>query len=144
MIRRPTPFSVSDTATALRPPKIAYTAPTLPMATIVVAQLLEAERERAGLSAELETERACEPLAACLDPGKLYSMTLELLLELVGGGSVMERRTDYRFESKEGDRFVLVATGEDGKTQRLECEFDGGTLIVTMDGQAVAFKRANR
>jgi len=59
-------------------------ADALPMATIVVAQLLEAERERAGLSAELETERACEPLAACLDPGKLYSMALELLLEQLG------------------------------------------------------------
>lgn len=56
----------------------------LPMATMVVAQLLEAERSRAALSAELETERACEPLSACLDPGKLYSMTLELLLDRLG------------------------------------------------------------
>jgi diguanylate cyclase (GGDEF)-like protein len=53
----------------------------LPMATLIVAQLLEAECSRAELSSELETERACEPLAACLEPGKLYSMTLELLLE---------------------------------------------------------------
>ena len=56
----------------------------LPMATIVVAQLLEAECARATLRSQLETERACEPLGACLDPGKLYSMALELLLERTG------------------------------------------------------------
>jgi diguanylate cyclase (GGDEF)-like protein len=56
----------------------------LPMATIVVAQLLETERSRADLHAQLETERACESLSNCLEPGKLYSMTLELLLERLG------------------------------------------------------------
>lgn len=56
----------------------------LPMATIVVAQLLEAESARSELRSALETERACVPLASCLDPGKLYSMTLELLLERLG------------------------------------------------------------
>lgn len=56
----------------------------LPMATIVMAQLLEAERARADLHSQLETERACEPLGACLEPGKLYSMTLELLLVRLG------------------------------------------------------------
>jgi diguanylate cyclase (GGDEF)-like protein len=59
-------------------------AEALPMATIVVAQLLEAEAARAELRAQLETERACVPLASCLDPGKLYSMTLELLLDRLG------------------------------------------------------------
>lgn len=58
----------------------------LPMATIVVAQLLEAESARSELRSALETERACVPLASCLDPGKLYSMTLELLLERLGAG----------------------------------------------------------
>ncbi|MCR9097338.1 MAG: sensor domain-containing diguanylate cyclase [bacterium] len=56
-------------------------AEALPMATIVVAQLLEAERSRSELHSQLETERACEPLAQCLEPGKIYPMTLELLLE---------------------------------------------------------------
>ena len=59
-------------------------AEALPMATIVVAQLLEAERDRAELHSQLETERACEPLAQCLEPGKLYPQTLELLLERLG------------------------------------------------------------
>jgi hypothetical protein len=68
----------------------------------------------------------------------------EMVFRISGGGPVTERRTDYRFESKDGDRFVLVATGEQGRTQRLHCEFDGSTLIVAMGGQAVAYKRANR
>ncbi|CAM9102205.1 unnamed protein product [Discosporangium mesarthrocarpum] len=59
-------------------------AEALPMATIVVAQLLEAERARAELHAQLATERACEPLAQCLEPGKIYPMALELLLERLG------------------------------------------------------------
>jgi len=59
-------------------------AEALPMATIVVAQLLEAERSRAELHAQLATERACEPLAQCLEPGKIYPMALELLLERLG------------------------------------------------------------
>jgi len=59
-------------------------ADALPMATVVVSQLLEAERARIELHLQLETERACEPLGDCLDPGKLYSMTLELLLDRLG------------------------------------------------------------
>lgn len=59
-------------------------ADALPMAAVVVAQLLEAEAARAELRVQLETERACVPLASCLDPGKLYSMTLELLLDRLG------------------------------------------------------------
>ena len=51
---------------------------------------------------------------------------------------------NYSFVSKDGDKFVLAATSSDGKSQRMECEFDGDTLIVAMDGQAVAYKRANR
>jgi two-component system cell cycle response regulator len=53
----------------------------LPMATIIVARLLEVERTQSDLRAELETERACEPLSSCLEPGKLYPMTLEVLLD---------------------------------------------------------------
>ncbi len=56
----------------------------LPMATLVVAQLLDSETARAELRTQLETERACVPLSSCLDPGKLYSMTLELLLDRLG------------------------------------------------------------
>jgi two-component system cell cycle response regulator len=64
---------------------ISYRLPTaqseaLPMATVVVARLLEVECVQSGLRSELDTERACEPLASCLEPGKLYPMTLELLL----------------------------------------------------------------
>ncbi len=53
----------------------------LPMATVIVARLLEVERSQSDLRSQLETERACEPLSSCLEPGKLYPMTLELLLE---------------------------------------------------------------
>lgn len=53
----------------------------LPMATQIVARLLEVESAESGLRAQLETERACEPLGSCLEPGKLYPMALELLLE---------------------------------------------------------------
>ena len=56
----------------------------LPMATVVVARLLEVERIQSDLRSQLETERACESLASCLEPGKLYPMTLELLLERLG------------------------------------------------------------
>jgi diguanylate cyclase (GGDEF)-like protein len=59
-------------------------ADALPMATVIVAQLLEAERAQGVLRAQLETERACESLAGCLDPGKVYSMALELLLARLG------------------------------------------------------------
>lgn len=59
-------------------------AEALPMATLVVSQLLATEQSRADLHEQLETERACEPLGQCLDPGKLYSMALELLLERLG------------------------------------------------------------
>ncbi len=76
------PADDSDVLATYRLP--AAQAEALPMATIVVAQLLEAECSRAVLHSELETERACEPLGACLDPGKLYSMALELLLERLG------------------------------------------------------------
>ena len=53
----------------------------LPMATQIVARLLEVEHAESKLRSQLETERACEPLGACLEPGKLYPMSLELLLE---------------------------------------------------------------
>ena len=68
----------------------------------------------------------------------------EMVFRLADGGQVIERRTDYRFESKDGDRFVIIATGEDGRSQRLDCEFDGATLVIAMDGLAVAYERANR
>ncbi len=53
----------------------------LPMAIVVVARLLEVELAQSELRSQLETERACEPLSSCLEPGKLYPMTLEILLE---------------------------------------------------------------
>ena len=53
----------------------------LPMAVLVVAQLLEAEGAESKLRLQLETERACESLGSCLEPGKLYPMALELLLD---------------------------------------------------------------
>jgi len=56
----------------------------LPMATVIVSRLLEAELAKGSLRAQLETEQACEPMSSCLDPGKLYSMALELLLERLG------------------------------------------------------------
>ena len=56
-------------------------AEALPMATVVVARLLEVERIQSDLRSQLETERACEPFSTCLEPGKLYPMTLEVLLE---------------------------------------------------------------
>ena len=42
----------------------------LPMATGVVARLLEVERVQSDLRSQLETERACEPLASGREPGK--------------------------------------------------------------------------
>ncbi len=76
------PAEDSDSPAAYRLPTAQ--ADALPMATLVVAQLLEAERSRADLHSQLETERACEPLGTCLEPGKLYPMALELLLERLG------------------------------------------------------------
>ena len=74
---------VSDTDS---PGAATYRLPTaqaeaLPMATVVVARLLEVEQTQSDLRSQLETERACEPLSSCLEPGQLYPMTLELLLE---------------------------------------------------------------
>ena len=74
-----------------------------------------------------------------------FTFTEETMtFRVAAGGEVLERETDYRFDSRDGDRFVIIATGEAGRSQRLDCEFDGATLIITMDGQAAAFKRANR
>ncbi|MBW2499216.1 MAG: sensor domain-containing diguanylate cyclase [Deltaproteobacteria bacterium] len=56
----------------------------LPAVVGMAAGLLEAERAREDLSGQLETERACEPLSDCLEPGKLYPMALEILLERLG------------------------------------------------------------
>jgi len=75
--------SVSETGSA---GAVTYRLPmaqsdALPMATMVVARLLEVERSQSDLRSQLETERACEPLSSCLEPGKLYPMSLELLLE---------------------------------------------------------------
>jgi diguanylate cyclase (GGDEF)-like protein len=58
--------------------------PALSMAVVILARLIEAEQSRASLRAQLETERACEPLSTCLEPGKLYSMALELLIDRLG------------------------------------------------------------
>lgn len=52
----------------------------LPVATQIVARLLEVEQAESSLRSQLETELACEALGSCLEPGKLYPMALELLL----------------------------------------------------------------
>jgi len=57
---------------------------TLPMIACMAARLLRAERTEVDLEQQLGTARACEPLADCLEPGKLYSMALEILLERLG------------------------------------------------------------
>jgi diguanylate cyclase (GGDEF)-like protein len=51
------------------------------VATQIVARLLEVEQAESELRLRLETELACEPFGTCLEPGKLYPMALELLLE---------------------------------------------------------------
>lgn len=76
----------------------------LPMAVVVLSRLLEAERVRETLRAELATERACEPLASCLDPGKIYPMALELLLAQTGA-----QRGIAFFSSSPGPRSSGVA-----------------------------------
>lgn len=53
----------------------------LPLIVGTLARLLVAERRAAELQRRLAVERACESLAACLEPGKLYSLSLDLLLE---------------------------------------------------------------
>ena len=56
----------------------------LPDLTRLVARLLIEGDTRRRLERELATERACEPLADCLEPGKLYSMAVDLLLSELG------------------------------------------------------------
>ena len=53
----------------------------LPLIVGTLARLLVSERRSAQLERRLGVERACESLAACLEPGKLYSLTLDVLLE---------------------------------------------------------------
>jgi diguanylate cyclase (GGDEF)-like protein len=57
--------------------------PSNPIAVVakLEARLAEAAQVESKLRSRLETELACEPLAACLEPGKLFPMTLEILLE---------------------------------------------------------------
>jgi diguanylate cyclase (GGDEF)-like protein len=50
----------------------------------LAARLQLEARARRILGKELATERACEPLAECLEPGKLYSMATDLLLNQLG------------------------------------------------------------
>ncbi|MBY0402238.1 GGDEF domain-containing protein, partial [Myxococcota bacterium] len=105
-------------------------AEALPMATIVVAKLLEAETARAELHAQLETEHACVPLAACLDPGKLYSMTLELLLDQLAA-----RRGIALFAPSPAPREAgVVARGFDEATRDRLCRMllDEKTLEASM------------
>ncbi|MFO0691438.1 MAG: GGDEF domain-containing protein [Myxococcota bacterium] len=102
----------------------------LPMATVVVAQLLDAEAARAELRSRLETEQACVPLAACLDPGKLYSMTLELLLERLSA-----RRGIALFSPSPAPREAgVVARGFDEPTRDRLCRLllDEKTLEASM------------
>lgn len=48
------------------------------------AALLRSEMRVQSLGQRLAVEIECESLAACLEPGKLYSLTLDLLLEQLG------------------------------------------------------------
>ncbi len=57
---------------------------SLPVVTRLLAQLLAERRRRSAIDRALALERACEPLAACLEPGKLYTMAVDLLLEQLG------------------------------------------------------------
>ena len=52
--------------------------------TFLAAGRLADARQQGRLRHELEILRSCEPLAACLEPGKLYSLTTDLLLEHLG------------------------------------------------------------
>ena len=56
-------------------------AEVLPLLVGTLARLLVSERSSAQLERRLDVERACESLSACLEPGKLYSLSLDLLLE---------------------------------------------------------------
>jgi two-component system cell cycle response regulator len=56
----------------------------LPVLVRLVARLQHEGQSRRLLSRQLATERACEPLADCLEPGKLYSMAIDLLLNQLG------------------------------------------------------------
>lgn len=53
----------------------------LPLVIGMLARLLVSERRASELQRRLAVERVCESLAACLEPGKLYSLSLDLLLE---------------------------------------------------------------
>lgn len=56
----------------------------LPLITSMAARLLVSQQRATGLHHRLETERECESLASCLEPGKLYSLALDILLERLG------------------------------------------------------------
>ncbi|MEZ4333539.1 MAG: GGDEF domain-containing protein [Myxococcota bacterium] len=129
--------NVDSGAAASRAPtdRIQYRLPAaqseaLPMATIVVAQLLDAEAAKAELRAALDTEQACAPLASCLDPGKLYSMTLELLLE-----RLRVRRGIALFSPSPAPREAgVVARGFDEPTRDRLCRLliDDKSLAASM------------
>lgn len=58
--------------------------PALPALVRSIARALRESRLRKRLARELATERACEPLSDCLEPGELYTMAIDLLLEQLG------------------------------------------------------------
>ncbi len=57
---------------------------SLPSLARLLARLMAEQRARQRLARELAIERACEPLSACLEPGKLYTMAIDLLLSRLG------------------------------------------------------------
>ena len=57
---------------------------SLPILVRLAARLQQEGQARRLVREELATERACEPLADCLEPGKLYSMAIDLLLNQLG------------------------------------------------------------
>jgi len=89
----------------------------LPVLVDAVARLIDGELSEERVRAQLATEQACEPLASCLEPGKLYSLTLDLLLE-----RLVRRRGIALFTPSPAPQTAGVATrGFDEETQGQLC-----------------------
>lgn len=91
-----------------------------------------------------EQRRSVIDTIEILSPRFTFTKEGTLTFSRSAGGGTESGILDYRIESVEDDRFVMFATGTDGRSKRMDCEFDGDTLVVAMEGSAVAYKRANR
>ncbi len=56
----------------------------LPIVARLLARLMAETRAQQRLARALAIERACESLSSCLEPGKLYTMAVDLLLSQLG------------------------------------------------------------